>query len=58
MERKKRLELNNICIGFTGFKNVINWHIDAQGNLWVETKHNLYSAKKYFGTYGFITRHA
>ena len=57
MDRKKRLELNKIAPCFRGFKNVIDWHIDNNGVLWVETKRNLYSAKQYFGTYGFITRH-
>lgn len=57
MARSKRLELNSVCIGFKGFKNVVNWWIDKNEVLWVETKRGFYSARKYFGTYGFITRH-
>ncbi len=57
MDRKIRLKLNKIAPCFIGYRNVVNWYIDNNDVLWVETKNNIYSAKRYFGTYGFITRH-
>lgn len=57
MDRKKRLELNRIAPCFQGWKNIIEWFVDENEVLWVRTHKYTYSAKKYFGNYGFITRH-
>lgn len=56
MKRKQRLLLNKIAPCFTGFKNVESWE-ERGDHIIVITKNGYYTAKNYFGTYGFITKH-
>lgn len=57
MNRKKRLELNNICKKFKGMKGVTDWFIQDDFILYVYTNEYTYVATKIFGDFCFIDKY-